>query len=167
MTLHSPWRSNISPGILEQSMGARNQVGIELSHRLVRLLIGCGWQELIPWNQFLGLKSLKILSLFNLLCDWKWEKYDIAPCEILPSLWLRPQRMSLTRNKGGERGWGELTGHSGRRERGHNTCRCVQCLAALCLDKNSLGGEGGGVVIRKIDVRGGQTQIADSGPWTK
>jgi hypothetical protein len=39
-------------GILEQSMGARNRVGLGLSYRPARI------PESIPWNPFLG--SLKI-----------------------------------------------------------------------------------------------------------
>jgi hypothetical protein len=42
-------------GILEQSMGARNRVGIGLSHRPARLH---RLAESIPWNRFLG--SLKV-----------------------------------------------------------------------------------------------------------
>jgi hypothetical protein len=38
-------------GILEQSIGARNLVGIVLSYRPARLH---GLAELIPWNRFLG-----------------------------------------------------------------------------------------------------------------
>jgi hypothetical protein len=49
-------------GILEQSMGARNRVGIGLSYRPARLH---RLAELIPWNRFL--KSLKILALYSSL----------------------------------------------------------------------------------------------------
>jgi hypothetical protein len=38
-------------GILKQSMGARNRVGIGLSHRPARQH---RLAEFIPWNQFLG-----------------------------------------------------------------------------------------------------------------
>jgi hypothetical protein len=40
-------------GILEQSMGARNRVGIGLSYRPARLH---RLAEFIPWNRFLGSK---------------------------------------------------------------------------------------------------------------
>ncbi len=42
-------------GIFKQSMGARNQVGIELSYRPARLH---RLAELVPWSRFLG--SLKV-----------------------------------------------------------------------------------------------------------
>jgi hypothetical protein len=49
-------------GILEQSMGARNRLGIGLSYwpaRLHRLV------ELIHWNQFLGSLSLNTVSVVS------------------------------------------------------------------------------------------------------
>ncbi len=46
--------SMMRAGILKQSMGSRNRVGIELSYRPARLH---RLAELIPWNGFLG--SLK------------------------------------------------------------------------------------------------------------
>jgi hypothetical protein len=49
-------------GILEQSMGARNREGIELSYRPVRL---SRLAKLIPRNEFLG--SLKVFK-FGALC---------------------------------------------------------------------------------------------------
>jgi hypothetical protein len=56
-----------SAGIFKQSMGARNRVGIGLSHWPTRLH---GLAELIPWNRFLG--SLKVkkfgLSSFPFNC---------------------------------------------------------------------------------------------------
>jgi len=45
------------PGILEQSMGARNQVGIGLLYRPARLP---RMAELILWNRFLGSLKVKI-----------------------------------------------------------------------------------------------------------
>jgi hypothetical protein len=42
-------------GIFNQSMGARNRVGIGLSHRLAR---PHSLAELVPWNRFLG--SVKV-----------------------------------------------------------------------------------------------------------
>ncbi len=52
--------SLICAGILEQSVGARNRVGIGLSYRPARLHKAGGIDSLesIPWNQFLG--SLKV-----------------------------------------------------------------------------------------------------------
>jgi hypothetical protein len=47
------YKSGLCTGILEQSMGAWNQVGIGLSYRLHWL-----WESIIPWNRFLG--SLKV-----------------------------------------------------------------------------------------------------------
>jgi hypothetical protein len=47
----------ISAGIFEQSMGARNRVGIGLSYRIATLH---GLPEWIPWNRFLG--SVKVLK---------------------------------------------------------------------------------------------------------
>ncbi len=63
---HGPIKDSFPPlfsaGILEQSLQARNLVGIGLSYwpaRLHRLA------ELVPWNRFLLLKSLRIPSLVN------------------------------------------------------------------------------------------------------
>jgi hypothetical protein len=47
-----------SVGILEQSVGARNRVGIGLSYLTARLH---RLAELIPWNRFLG--SLKVAGI--------------------------------------------------------------------------------------------------------
>jgi hypothetical protein len=46
-----------SAGIFEQSMGARDRIGIGLSYRLARLH---SLAELLPWNRFMG--SLKVNS---------------------------------------------------------------------------------------------------------
>ncbi len=57
LSIHVP-----SAGILEKPMKARNEVGIGLSYRPARLQY-IGLAESIPWNQFLGLQSLKIPAL--------------------------------------------------------------------------------------------------------
>jgi hypothetical protein len=49
-----PWQL-VSAGILEQSTGARNRVGIGLSNRTAMLHM---LAELIHWNRFLG--SIKV-----------------------------------------------------------------------------------------------------------
>ncbi len=53
--LYVHYKSNACAGILEQSMGARNRVGIGLSYRPARLQRLAGS---IHWNRFLG--SLKV-----------------------------------------------------------------------------------------------------------
>jgi hypothetical protein len=63
-----------SARILEQSMGARNRVGIGLSYRPARLQ---RLAELIPWNGFLG--SLKVslyrLRLHSLAESILWNRF--------------------------------------------------------------------------------------------
>jgi hypothetical protein len=59
-------------GIFEQSMGARNQVGIGLSYRPARLH---RLAEFIPWNRFLG--SIQVLKyrlwLVNIFLIRSWR----------------------------------------------------------------------------------------------
>jgi hypothetical protein len=51
-----------SAGILKQSVGARNRVGIGLSYRPARLH---RLAETFPWNRFLGSIKVKKYRLWN------------------------------------------------------------------------------------------------------
>jgi hypothetical protein len=76
------WHPVFCAGILEQSMGARNRVGIRLSYRPVRLH---RLAKSIPWNRFPGsLKVFKILLSLSrqppVLCSC-WQAGETAKTE--------------------------------------------------------------------------------------
>jgi hypothetical protein len=62
----------VSAGIVKQSMGARNRVGIGLSYRLARL--HC-LPVMVPWNRFLRTLEVKKFGL-RLLSSFLWFKLN-------------------------------------------------------------------------------------------